>query len=130
MQFIRCPGFMFLAATSGICAAVRMPITRFPSDKNYWLLGHFTQKEVSPIMKGQFGQTNYSSAKAGVIGFTKALAQEAARLGVTVNAIAPGYINTEMVQAVPGEERPADDPDRTAGRAGGDRTLRRISRLR
>ncbi|MCA3714027.1 beta-ketoacyl-ACP reductase [Phenylobacterium sp.] len=51
--------------------------------------------------KGQMGQTNYAAAKAGMIGFTKALALENARKGVTVNCICPGYIDTEMVQAVP-----------------------------
>ena len=51
--------------------------------------------------KGQVGQTNYSAAKAGLIGFTKALALENARKGITVNVICPGYIDTEMVAAVP-----------------------------
>jgi acetoacetyl-CoA reductase len=55
--------------------------------------------------KGQFGQTNYSAAKAGDLGFTKALAQESAKLGITVNAICPGYISTEMVMAVPQDVR-------------------------
>jgi acetoacetyl-CoA reductase len=52
---------------------------------------------------GQYGQVNYAAAKSGIHGFTKALAQEGARFGVTVNAIAPGYIDTDMVSAVPDE---------------------------
>ncbi len=55
--------------------------------------------------KGQFGQTNYSAAKAGMHGFTKALAQETAAKGITVNTISPGYIGTEMVMAIQEEIR-------------------------
>lgn len=65
--------------------------------------GHGRIINISSIngQKGQMGQTNYSAAKAGVIGFTKALAAENARKGVTVNCIAPGYIDTDMVADVP-----------------------------
>jgi acetoacetyl-CoA reductase len=53
--------------------------------------------------KGQIGQTNYAAAKAAELGFTRALALESARVGITVNAICPGYINTEMLAAVPAD---------------------------
>ncbi|TRO92672.1 acetoacetyl-CoA reductase [Glycocaulis profundi] len=68
--------------------------------------------------KGQFGQANYSAAKAGDIGFTKALALEGARKGITVNAICPGYIATEMVMAVPEAVRQSIIEQIPAGRLG------------
>ncbi|GGH42931.1 acetoacetyl-CoA reductase [Frigidibacter albus] len=68
--------------------------------------------------KGQAGQANYSAAKAGDLGFTKALAQEGARAGITVNAICPGYIGTEMVMAVPEKVRESIIAQIPVGRLG------------
>lgn len=68
--------------------------------------------------KGQMGQTNYAASKAGEIGFTKSLAQEGARAGITVNAICPGYIGTEMVMAVPEKVREAIIAQIPVGRLG------------
>ncbi|WP_028452065.1 beta-ketoacyl-ACP reductase [Chitinilyticum aquatile] len=68
--------------------------------------------------KGQFGQTNYSAAKAGMHGFTMALAQEVAKKGVTVNTISPGYIATDMVMAVPEDVRNKIIAGIPAGRLG------------
>ena len=74
------------------------PVINGMRDRNYGRIIHISSVNGQ---KGQMGQTNYSAAKAGIIGFTKALAQENARKGITVNCIAPGYIDTEMVAAVP-----------------------------
>ena len=68
--------------------------------------------------KGQFSQANYSAAKAGDIGFTKSLAQEGARAGITVNAICPGYIATEMVMALPKKVRNSIVAQTPTGRIG------------
>ena len=68
--------------------------------------------------KGQFAQANYSAAKAGDIGFTKALAQEGARVGITVNVVCPGYIATEMVMAVPEKVRDSIVAQIPVGRLG------------
>lgn len=67
-------------------------------DKGYGRIINITSINA---LAGQFGQTNYSAAKAGIIGFTKSLARENASKGITVNAIAPGYIKTDMTDAVP-----------------------------
>lgn len=69
-------------------------------------------------VKGQFGQANYSAAKAGILGFTKAIAQEVAKKGVTVNAIAPGYVGTDMVMAIKQEVRDAIVETIPVGRLG------------
>ncbi len=84
--------------------------------------------------KGQMGQVNYSAAKAGDIGFVKALAQEGAKAGITVNAICPGYIATEMVKAIDpavgGKGDPAAYPGRTPWRTRGNRPRGAVPRRR
>jgi acetoacetyl-CoA reductase len=74
---------------------------------------------------GQFGQTNYSAAKAGMHGFTMALAREVARKGVTVNSVSPGYCDTPMVRAVPEEIRKQIIADIPVGRLGEPREIAR-----
>ena len=76
---------------------------------------------------GQFGQTNYSAAKAGVHGFTMALAREVARKGVTVNSISPGYCDTPMVRAVPADIRQQIVASIPVGRLGEPREIARTA---
>jgi acetoacetyl-CoA reductase len=77
--------------------------------------------------KGQFAQANYSASKAGDLGFTKALAQEGARAGITVNAICPGYIGTDMVMAVPEKVREQIIAQIPVGRLGEPEEIARIA---
>ena len=79
--------------------------------------------------KGQIGQSNYSAAKAGVIGYTKALAQENARKGITVNCVAPGYIDTEMVMAVPEKVLEGIIAEIPVGRLGKSEEIAKCDRL-
>ena len=84
-------------------------------------------------IKGQFGQTNYSAAKAGMAGFSKALAQEVVRKGVTVNTVSPGYVETDMVMAIRKEVRDqivAQIPMGRLAQARGNRRGGRVPRLR
>ena len=80
-------------------------------------------------IKGQFGQTNYSAAKAGMAGFAKALAQEVVRKGVTVNTVSPGYVETDMVMAIRPEVRAQIVASIPMGRSRARRKSRRRSRF-
>jgi acetoacetyl-CoA reductase len=77
--------------------AMTRPVIEGMRDRNF---GRIINISSINGQKGQLGQVNYSTAKAGVIGFTKALALENARKGITVNCVCPGYIDTDMVAAV------------------------------
>lgn len=100
-----------LKGTFNYCRAV-VPIFR---EQKYGKIVNITSING---MRGKFGQTNYSAAKAGVIGFTKALAKELGRSNVNVNAVAPGFILTEMYETVPEEVKQQALAEIALGRAG------------
>jgi acetoacetyl-CoA reductase len=79
--------------------------------------------------KGQFGQTNYAAAKAGMLGFTKALALETAAKGITVNAVVPGYVATDMVAVVPAKVLAGIVSHIRIGRLGQDREIAHVVRF-
>jgi acetoacetyl-CoA reductase len=83
-----------LTSCFNMCKAV----IGFMREQNY---GRIVNISSINALSGQVGQTNYSAAKAGIIGFSKSLARESARKNITVNVVAPGYIRTEMIEAVP-----------------------------
>lgn len=84
------------------CFNVTRPVIEGMRERKW---GRIVQISSINGLKGQYGQANYAAAKAGMHGFTISLAQENARLGITVNTVAPGYIGTDMVMAVPAEIR-------------------------
>ncbi|MFA6408606.1 MAG: acetoacetyl-CoA reductase [Gammaproteobacteria bacterium] len=79
---------------------VTKPILDMMLDNGY---GRIVNMSSVNALRGQFGQTNYAAAKAGIYGFTKSLALETARKNITVNSISPGYIMTDMMKDIPGE---------------------------
>jgi acetoacetyl-CoA reductase len=85
-------------------------------ERNFWRVINISSVNAQ---RGQFGQTNYSAAKAGMHGFTKTLAMEVAKHNITVNTISPGYIGTDMVMAVPEKIREQIVSQIPAGRLGG-----------
>jgi 3-oxoacyl-[acyl-carrier protein] reductase len=94
------------------CCRAAVPVMR----RNGW--GAIVNLSSINGLRGKFGQTNYSAAKAGVIGLTKALAKEVARFNVTVNAVAPGFIETSIVESMPQETKDQALKEIALGRAG------------
>jgi acetoacetyl-CoA reductase len=97
------------------CFYISQPVAAAMKDHGY---GRIVYISSINAIRGQRGQTNYTAAKAGVIGFAKSLALEVARYGVTVNVVAPGYIDTDMVRAIPEKLRESFTGQIPVGRFG------------